>query len=270
MGNRGGGMHNGMGPAQNINPELRAEIRNYAQQNIIPVITKEREAFDDNLSDTEKEQIALAQGKRKARRIMFREYYKSADFEQGSRRDDPNFDALREDMQKSMTEVRAIAAAHSEEIKKAMDNICTYSKVWESEISAIADKYQSGQQKKNGALYGHIQRMENPVNFLMFDLKSPENTSLFDIDRKEMVLVDVFPNPATSHATVRISGVGSRQTVVKLYSKEGKLIKSLYNEKVVGEEVSFGFDVSDLDNDIYIIKVKAGDFEVARKIIVQQ
>jgi hypothetical protein len=271
-GRQGGGMgmKNGMGPNQNMNPELKAEIREYARQNIIPVIAKERKAFDKNLNDTEKEQIALAQGKRKARRIMFNEWYKSENFEPGARRDDPNFDMMREDMQKSMQEVKSIAAAHSSEIEKAMGDIRSYARVWASEIRAIADKYQTGQHPKRGPLDGHLQRMGDPINFLMFDFKDTENTTLFDIDRKDMLMVDVFPNPATNHATVRISGVGSRQTEVNLYTKEGKLIKSLYNEKTVGEEVSFGFDVSGLENDIYIIKVKAGEFEVTRKIIVQK
>jgi hypothetical protein len=270
MGMQGGGMHNGMGPNQNVNPELRAEIREYAQQNIIPVIAKEREAFDSNLSDTEKEQIALAQGKRKARRIMFREWYKSEDFEPGARRDDPNFDMMREDMQKSMTELRAIADAHSAEIEKAMNDIRTYSKVWEPEIKAIAAKYQNDRNNNFMGFAHQMRQMASPVHFLLFNSKEAENTTWFDIDRKDMVMVDIYPNPATSHATIRISGVNNRQTEVKLYSREGDLIKTLYNEQVIGEEVTFGFSVADLDNNIYIIKVKSGENVIARKIIVQK
>jgi len=266
----GMGMQNGMGPNQNVNPEMRTEIRNYAQQNIIPVIAKEREAFDSNLSDTEKDQITLAQGKRKARRIMFREWYKSEDFDPGARRDDPNFDMMREDMQKSMAEIRTIATTHSAEIEEAMDNIRTYSEVWEREIKTVADKYQSNQNKNQKGFLHHMRKMDSPVNFLLFNYKEAENTPLFDIDRKDMVMVEVFPNPATSHATIRIAGVNNRSTEVNLYTKEGSLLKTLYNEKVEGEEVTFGFSVTDLENNIYIIKVKTGEQVIARKIIVQK
>ena len=269
-GMQGSGMQNGMGANQNVNPELRAEIREYAQQNIIPVIAKEREAFDSNLSDTEKDQIALAQGKRKARRIMFREWYKSEDFDPGARRDDPNFDMMREDMQKSMAEIRTIATTHSSEIEKAMDNIRTYSEVWEREIKTIADKYPNSQNKNRKGSSGQMHKMASPINFLLFNYNDTENTSLFDIDRKDMPTVEVFPNPATSHATIRIAGINSRQTEVSLYTKEGSLIKSLYNEKVEGEEVTFGFSVANLENNIYIIKVKTGEQVIARKVVVQK
>ncbi|RLD44226.1 MAG: hypothetical protein DRI89_03515 [Bacteroidetes bacterium] len=264
------GMQNGMGPNQNINPELRAEIRDYAQKNIIPVISKERKAFDSILNDTEKDQIALAQGKRKARRIMFREWYKSEDFDPGARRDDPNFDMMREDMQKSMKEVRAIAATHDSEIEKSMDNIDAYSKVWASKIKTITDKYQSGQNNNSRGYNHHLRQMASPVNFLLFNYNETENTSLFDIDRKNMLIVEVYPNPATSHATVRIAGIHNQLTEVNLYTKEGSMIKPLYNEQVEGEEVTFGFSVADLENNIYLVKVKAGETVVARKIIVQK
>jgi len=270
MGMQGDGMRNGMGQNQNINREMRAEIRNYAQKNIIPIIAKEREAFDSNLSDTEKDEIALAQGKRKARRIMFREWYKSEDFDPGARRDDPNFDMMREDMQKSMKEVRTIAEKHNSEIEKSLDNIKTNLKVWESEIRAIAENYQSAQMNNFKGHNQLLRQMASPVSFLLFNYKEAENTSLFDIDRKNMLQVDVFPNPATTHVTIRISGVNSQQTEVNLYTKEGRLIKSLYNEQVVGEEVTFGFSVADLENNIYLVKVKAGERVIARKIVVQK
>ena len=266
----GMGMKNGMGPNQNMNPELSAEIRAYAEKNIIPVIAKERKDFDSNLSATEKKQIALAQGKRKARRIMFREWYKSEDFEAGARRDDPNFDMMREDMQKSMEEIRVIASNHSTQIESSITNIRPYSKVWEPEIKAIAAKYQNGQNKKSGTFARSLRQIESPIQFLLFNPNETESTSLFDIDRKEMLRVELFPNPATSHATIRISGLNSQQTEVNLFSKEGSLIKSLYNEKVEGEEITFGFSVADLENNIYIIKVKAGEQVIARKIVVQK
>lgn len=270
MGMKGGGMQNGLGPNQNVNPELRAEIRDYAQENIIPVIAKERMAFDSYLSVAEKEQIALAQGKRKARRIMFKEWYKSEDFEPGARRDDPNFDNMREDMQKSMAEIRAIAKTHEGEIEEALDDIRIYSDTWEREMRVIADKYNGQNQGKHQSQSRQLQQMLNPIHFLLFNPDELESTALFDMDRKDMLEVSVSPNPISNSATIKITGANNMQTEVKLYTKEGGLLKMLYNEMVIGEEISFGFSVTDLENNIYILKISANENVITRKVIVQK
>jgi hypothetical protein len=173
-------------------------------------------------------------------------------------------------MQKSMAEIRAVASNHSTQIESSITNIRPYSKVWEPEIKAIAAKYQNGQNKKSGTFSRYSRQIESPIQFLLFNPNETESASLFDIDRKEMLRVELFPNPATSHATIRISGLNSQQTEVNLFSNEGSLIKSLYNEKVEGGEITFGFSVTDLENNIYIIKVKAGEQVIARKIVVQK
>ncbi|MCF6169431.1 MAG: T9SS type A sorting domain-containing protein [Bacteroidales bacterium] len=266
---RHGGMGNGPRPFRNANPELRAAIGDYARENIIPVIAKERADFDNLLTAEEKDQIALAQGKREARRIMFREWHNSEDFVPGARRNDPGFDMMREDMQKSMARVSAIATAHAAEIQDAVSNIQTHRGEWEREIRKIADGYESGQNNKPAG-FAYWRHITGPVQFLMFNPETAGKTTFSGSGPNTMTEVTVFPNPAASYATIRISGLSKQNTEVLLYSKEGGLLQSLYNEPVIGSELSFGFSVADLENGIYIIKVKNGTSIISRKIVVRK
>lgn len=146
-----------------LTPELRAEIKSYTTKNIIPVIASERKNFDKLLSDNEKKIIKTAREKIEIRKIMFKNWYESEDFEAGKRAKDPNFDGLRTDMKNSMAKVREIAIAHDAEIRESIANIKTHVKEWHKEISTISEKNNQDPDHTNMMIRQRMHKSQTPI-----------------------------------------------------------------------------------------------------------
>ena len=167
---------NGMGmqnPVMN-NPELKAELKAYAEKSILPQIAESRKLFDTKLSTEEKAQITEARGKIKTRDAMQKAYMESDDFEPGSRRNDPNFDAFRESMQKSMMEMRTISSKYSVEITEIRNSLKPEYDQWLSDIEKIFSKYEDNKFAAGEMLSRAFKQNTSPMAFILFDTENPE------------------------------------------------------------------------------------------------
>lgn len=172
-GQRGMRMQN---PMMN-NPELKAEVQEYNQKNIFPQIAEKRKQFDSKLNDEEKAQIAEAMGKIMTRDAMQKAYFESEDFEPGARRNDPNFEAFREAMQKSMQEVRKISFAHADEIKEIRNSLKPQYDQWRTDLEKIFSKYDDDKFMAEQMLSSSFKQNTSPMAFLLLDTKNPESWS---------------------------------------------------------------------------------------------
>lgn len=172
-GQRGMRMQN---PMMN-NPELKAEVQEYNQKNIFPQIAEKRKQFDSKLNDEEKAQIAEAMGKIMTRDAMQKAYFESEDFEPGARRNDPNFEAFREGMQKSMQEVRKISFAHADEIKEIRNSLKPQYDQWRTDLEKIFSKYDDDKFMAEQMLSSSFKQNTSPMAFLLLDTKNPESWS---------------------------------------------------------------------------------------------
>ena len=170
MGQRGMGRQN---PMMN-NPELKAEVQEYTQKNIFPQIAEIRKQFDNKLNDEEKAQITEAMGKVMTRDAMQKAYFESEDFEAGARRNDPNFDAFRESMQKSMQEVRKISFAHTEEITEIRNSLKPQYDQWRTDLEKIVSKYEDDKFMAEQMLSSSFKQNMSPMAFILLDTKNPE------------------------------------------------------------------------------------------------
>lgn len=172
-GQRGMRMQN---PMMN-NPELKAEVQEYNQKNIFPQIAEKRKQFDSKLNDEEKAQIAEAMGKIMTRDAMQKAYFESEDYEPGARRNDPNFEAFREAMQKSMQEVRKISFAHADEIKEIRNSLKPQYDQWRTDLEKIFSKYDDDKFMAEQMLSSSFKQNTSPMAFLLLDTKNPESWS---------------------------------------------------------------------------------------------
>jgi len=170
MGQRGMGRQN---PMMN-NPELKAEVQEYTQKNIFPQIAEIRKQFDNKLNDEEKAQITEAMGKVMTRDAMQKAYFESEDFEAGARRNDPNFDAFRESMQKSLQEVRKISFAHTEEITEIRNSLKPQYDQWRTDLEKIVSKYEDDKFMAEQMLSSSFKQNMSPMAFILLDTKNPE------------------------------------------------------------------------------------------------
>ncbi len=253
---------------RNSNPELRAEIKSYTNENILPVIAQERKAFDKVLSADEKKIIETARQKIQVRKIMFKNWYESENFEAGKRAKDPNFDGMRTDMQNSMTEVREIALAHNIEIRESIAEIKSYSDEWEKEISTISMKNNQNPEQTNRMIRQRIQKSQTPISFLLFDPNKALESDLFGFDKEDETKVIIYPNPVYENATIAIINAVDKNVKVTLFEKNGETLNTLYDGQNKKQRLEVMLNVSELNNNIYFVKVLTGDMEVVRKIVV--
>ncbi len=248
------------------NPELRAEIKAFAGENIIPTIAEERTAFDKVLSDDEKKIIEIARQKIEVRKVMFKSWYESADFVPGQRAKDPNFDGIRTDMQNSMAEVRDIAIAHSSEIREYTNRIRSHADEWEKEISSITETTTRDSEHVLRMVKQHVRKLNTPIAFLLFDPDKAEEVDFFEINNELKVIV--YPNPVAHSATIAVIGAAGKNVHVTLYTKEGETLNKLYSGLNNDQRLEIALNPTELNNDVYIIKVVIDDIEISRKVVV--
>jgi len=254
---------------RNFNPELRAEIKTYTIENVLPVIAQERKDFDKVLSTDEKKIIETARQKVEVRKIMFKSWYESEDFEVGKRAKDPNFDNMRTDMQNSMTEVREIAIAHSDEIREAIAKIKTHSDSWRKDISAISERNNQDPKHTNRMIMQKMHKSQTPISFLLFNTNKVDETDLFDFDKEDDVKVIVYPNPVFENATIAIINAVNENVQITLFTKGGEKVLDLYDDQNKKQRLEVLLNVSDLRDDVYLIKVATGDINITRKIVIK-
>ena len=250
------------------NPQLRAEIKSFAVENIVPVIAGERTAFDKALSDSEKKSIETARQKIQVRKIMFKNWYESEDFVAGQRAKDPNFDGIREDMQKSMAEVREIAIAHSTEIKEHTNKIRSHTDEWVKEITTIAENNNQDPEHVLRMIRQQIRKSNTPIAFLLFNPDKTDQTDLFNV--VDDVKVIVYPNPVVHSATIAILGAANKNVQVTLFTKGGETLRTLYSGLNKEYRLEVALNTSELSNDIYLVKVVTENMEITRKVVVKR
>ncbi|MEA3479181.1 MAG: T9SS type A sorting domain-containing protein [Bacteroidota bacterium] len=81
--------------------------------------------------------------------------------------------------------------------------------------------------------------------------------------------LQVFPNPCTGTACLRVTRHSSHVTSIDLYSISGLRIRELLNEVKMPGEYELEIDVSDLAPGIYIVRLQAGEQTGIRKLIVE-
>ncbi len=248
-----------------LTPEQRAEMKAFVKEDVLPAIADERRAFDKNLSDEERQTIELARQKKEVRQAMFKAWHASEDFVPGARRDDPNFDNMRADMQESMQAVRAIALEHQAEIRASLDKIKSNETAWkENAGSIVGDRPQRGK-KSNRMMFG--KKWDTPMAFLLFN---PDKAMASDVmDDNQTPFVTVFPNPVVSTGTVSISNAFDKNAELVLFTKEGTQLEVLFSGKINEDKFTVPFNTTQLENGIYIIKVDLGGELISRKVVIQ-
>ena len=126
----------------------------------------------------------------------------------------------------------------------------------------LKDWMEASDEAINYTLFGDFlnQRLD-----LFSDLVTGIDDSFFE-DRFK--LHGVYPNPVKSAATFSYYINTSVEVQLQLLDIEGKLVRTLVNEKQAIGEHRFTEDLSDLKPGTYIYKMKAGPLDTAKKLIL--
>lgn len=80
------------------------------------------------------------------------------------------------------------------------------------------------------------------------------------------VSINIFPNPAESLLHISVNGNPAENSSVKIYSTEGKLVKSF---SVPANQSSFEVDISSLNDGMYAVQLTTGKSVFTRTIVKQ-
>lgn len=155
------------------NPEVRAKIEAYAKDNIFPVLSKERTAFDAKLSGKEKKQIAAARKQWEARRAMMQKRRQDPHFVPGQGVNDSTRLAMRLEMEKTMLPVREIALKHYTELKSVLAQIKGQSQQWRADIRGLVRPQHQGPGPMNRKMADKPRR-NGAILFLMYNPANPQ------------------------------------------------------------------------------------------------
>jgi hypothetical protein len=252
---------------RSYNPELRKDLREYTINEILPVVARERKAFDKYLSEEDKQVIDEARQKIIVRKEMFRSWHNSEDFEPGKRAKDSNFDGMREDMRVSMQKVRDIAKKHSIKIRESMAIIRLDINTWKEGVRIIAEKHDVDEGMVFRKSHDRIKESMKPVKFLLFDPEKDRDGSFMGYN--ESIKVLVYPNPVTNNGTIAILNGLDKEINVILYTKSGEKVKELYSGIINNDREEIPFSAEELDSDIYIAKIKGKETDISRKIVIK-
>ncbi|MBC8320996.1 MAG: T9SS type A sorting domain-containing protein [Bacteroidetes bacterium] len=251
------------------NPELRAEISAFATENILPVITEERKRFDKQLNDSEKKIIEKTRQEITLRKEMFKKRYQSEDFVPGECANDPKFEGMRTEMRNSMAEVREIAIAHSAEIRESTNKIRSNVDEWEKSVTTITENNNQDADVVLRMVRQQLRKSITPVSFLLFNPDKADSEDFFDDFSENEVKVIVYPNPIVHSATIAVIGAADKTVHVTLFTKDGEALSTLFSGLNNEQRLEIALNSTELSNDVYIIKVVAGDVEISRKIAVK-
>jgi len=154
------------------NPQVRAKIEAYAKENIFPVLSKERIAFDAKLTNKEKKQIAAARKQWQARRMMIQKRMQDPDFVPGRGMNDSTRMAIRFEMQKTMLPIHEIALKHYTEINSVLTQIKGQGQQWRADIRAIVNPQNQGPRSMQRKMANNHRR-NGTILFLMYDPANP-------------------------------------------------------------------------------------------------
>ncbi|MCY7409367.1 MAG: PKD domain-containing protein [Chitinophagales bacterium] len=80
---------------------------------------------------------------------------------------------------------------------------------------------------------------------------------------------EVYPNPATDHATVSFSVLQAQEIKIVLEDVNGRVIKIIYDKNIVAGKYSEKIELSDLSKGIYLLRMQSQFYQTAKKLIVQ-
>ena len=167
------------------NPETRAKVKAYAEKNIFPVISKEREALDKVLSKKEKKVIANARLQMKEQKAKMMQIHANGKMAMS----DSSRLAMRQQMDKNRVALRQIVLNHYGELQKQLAPIKEKMPQWRADIhNIIVPNRPQNQFKPRGMPHmpaKAFMKERKEMMFLLFDPQHPDsNMFMHRMDRK--------------------------------------------------------------------------------------
>jgi hypothetical protein len=254
------------------NPGFK-ELRTYFKENIKPVLIKQQADFLSVLSASELEELnKIKSDWQNVRQTM----HGKTSPENRKSTQKAHFAAFN-------SQVEKIADAHPEQKEEYIKSMTANKELWEKDIEEIREKYDMPE-NKNG--FRFLNRVDDPAFILMWNpekshekMANKKGTQNFEMQKpgkpgmKKQINepgIHIFPDPASTTVTARITGVKNKNVVVDIFDSQGKKVKNLFNAPSSLPALNFSFDVSKWDTGVYTVKTKFDDRNMSMDFKVER
>jgi hypothetical protein len=246
------------------------EIRQYFANNVKPELIKEQAKFMSVLSDKE---IAELEKIKENWKNVRKQMHGKTPPENRTNTQKAHFSAFNAQVQK-------IVDAHPDAKAEYIKTLSAKKEQWMKDIEAIKEKYNMPDNKRGSKM---MERIDDPAFILMWD----PNRS-FDHKKKgnsqgrmgkpgmkpnKMMIsepgIKIFPQPATTTITIRITGTKDKNINAAVYNASGKKMQELFNAKSSLPVLNFSLDISKWEKGTYTVKTKFDDRTMTFEFIVE-
>ena len=267
--------------------KMSPEMKEYLNENILPVMKVQRIELDKKLSSDEKSRLDEIRGEMKAMRQQQGEKMKKVRMSEEKptveqRKEMREMLNKRHDM---MNEVAIMAEAHDASISRLLDEVQPQMEQWRQDVMAMKqnskpdgnkkgniNKDKHGKRPNNGQHPGHgnmFGKHMSPNAFLLWDPDQP--LPFFDEqgNLEDNLELNVYPNPASDKIQVSIQLAEEANVGLTIFNKDGNEVMAIASESVASGLYSKTLDVSGLTEGLYIIKANAGEKTAIGRLMVR-
>lgn len=86
-------------------------------------------------------------------------------------------------------------------------------------------------------------------------------------NNKENEIVSIYPNPTNNSQTIKIKAEKESDVLIQQYDVMGRLLKIVYDGKLIAGENTFSNHVGNLPNSMYVYLIKIGETTITKRFI---
>ena len=240
-------------------------FRGYYEDNIKPELLRQQDKFMNVLTDEEKSELLKIKTDWKTVHENMKGTVAPAD-RKNTRK--THFAAFN-------SRVEKIVDAHPEMKEQYIKEMTPKKEQWQKDMNAIREENDMPENSKKT----YLDRVDDPTFILMWDPDKmyAKKPMVLGMNQQKMKTgepikpgITIFPQPAKTTITIKITGVKDKKVTAAVYDASGEKIKELFDAGSSLPVLSFSLDVSGWENGIYTVKTLFGnrnmtmDFEVVK------
>jgi hypothetical protein len=238
--------------------EMKKEVKQYYQENILPLLNEQRKKLDLALSNEDKQAIVEIR-KNLADKTLKHEQKK--EFKK----------KIKDIAQKNQTIIQENFAAISQK-----------QETWKNSLNNIKNKYI---EQKNPTTENHHRKfkfhhnkrmalalmpagaLQTNIRYLLFDY-TQQNSIEKEKEKAELKALNIFPNPIKNISNITFELKAPAVVNIQLLNQKNEVVKNLVKEenRKAGEQ-QFQFDLSDVEKGIYFYRIEINKQTKVKRIV---
>lgn len=286
---------------------MHQEMREYAKQNVLPIVKEQRLKLEAQLSAADKAVISNVREQLHQQRKTMHAEMKTIHqrMKSGEEFDKEEMHKRFAAMKAQREEIIAPAKVVLEKHQTAIDQLLTDKRIdkegWKNEMESIRKKYISeedmeemkkkhhgkrhkfhakdgemphknsemGNHHKGGKHEHHRRMMHKNLKPMGFLLWDP-NAPMPSIDEEQSVEFGVYPNPSTAQNKIDFSIAQKGQVKIELLDKQGNIVKTVLNDTKKAGDYTIDVNLDKLPNAVYYYRITTASGSKTKRFLLDK